>query len=90
MATISSDGKILIFDLGSIPTGISGEETSEVQSINQIGEYDTKGSRLTCITLAEGGDHDEDSSVLMGKRKRGDDENESESEDEGEGEDEEE
>lgn len=77
VATISSDGKILIFDLGSITSDlpVSGEDEPKVLSITAIGEYDTKGSRLTCLTLAEGGD---EASVLAGKRKRGDDESGSE------------
>jgi len=73
VATISSDGKILVFDLTSLPNEIP-EATAEVVSINAIGEYDTKGSRLTCLSLAEGGAVD--GSIVTGKRKRTEEEDE--------------
>lgn len=73
VATISSDGKILVFDLASLPNEIP-EATAEVVSINAIGEYDTKGSRLTCLSLAEGGAVD--GSIVTGKRKRTEEEDE--------------
>ena len=48
-----------------------------------MAEYDTKGTRLTCMTIAEGETLEHDSRV-NGKRKREDEE--TEQEDEGEGE----
>jgi protein MAK11 len=70
VTTISSDGKILVYDLGSLPSNVP-EETAEISTISSIGEYDTKGSRLTCLTLADGSE--EGSGLLTKKRKRLDD-----------------
>jgi protein MAK11 len=82
VTTISSDGKILVYDLGSLPSTIP-EATSDVLSISPIGEYDTKGSRLICLTLAEGGE--EGGGAVTGKRKRGDHEDEYDEYEDGEG-----
>jgi len=78
VATISSDGKILIYDLASLPNEIP-EPTSEILSITSIGDYDTKGSRLTCLTLANGSDAD--APAIIGKRKRTEEEDEEEGSD---------
>ena len=70
ITTISSDGKIRIFDLASIPpVGASAVE------ISPLTEYDTNGSRLTCCTMAES-----ERIVRPGKRKL-DDESESDEDD---------
>jgi len=49
VATVSSDGKMHVYDLARVP-----EDSAEVAQIEPCGEYDSKGTRLTCITLAEG------------------------------------
>jgi protein MAK11 len=51
ISTISSDGFIRIFDLSALPPSSS---SSAVTMLTSIAEYDTKGSRLTCCTLADG------------------------------------
>lgn len=50
LSTVSSDGFIRVFDLGQI----NGGTGSSPQVLEAIAEYDTKGSRLTCCTLADG------------------------------------
>ncbi|KAH9851888.1 WD40 repeat-like protein [Lenzites betulinus] len=67
VCTISSDGKVRLFDLAVLP--VSAQEKAQLEP---IAEYDTKGTRLTCLTLADG-DTDANPSV-NGKRKREDDE----------------
>ncbi|KAI0367580.1 WD40 repeat-like protein [Pilatotrama ljubarskyi] len=80
VCTISSDGKVRLFDLAALPT--SSEEKAQLEP---VAEYDTKGTRLTCVALADG---DLDAkSVVSGKRKREDgdeDEEEAESDQEAE------
>ena len=51
VCTISSDGKIFVYDLASLPEHPSSASKIE---INPKAEYDTKGTRLTCVTVAEG------------------------------------
>ena len=78
VATISSDGKLRLYDLAALPS--SSEEKTQLEP---IAEYDTKGTRLTCLTLADG---DGANVPANGKRKRGDDEDEDEEVDLGSGE----
>ncbi|KAK2464005.1 hypothetical protein APHAL10511_003949 [Amanita phalloides] len=64
VCTVSSDGKIRVFDLASLPLPEEGKE-GPVQ-IGPLAEYDTKGTRLTCIALADG----DEVSDRVGKRQR--------------------
>ncbi|EIW59855.1 WD40 repeat-like protein [Trametes versicolor FP-101664 SS1] len=68
VCTISSDGKVRLFDLAALP--VSSEERTQLEP---VAEYDTKGTRLTCVALAEG-DAAETSTPVAGKRKREDEE----------------
>ena len=69
VTTISSDGKVRLYDLAALP--LTSDEKTQLEP---IAEYDTKGTRLTCLTMAEG-----DETVPMnGKRKRDDEEMEEE------------
>ncbi|KAI0332690.1 WD40 repeat-like protein [Cubamyces sp. BRFM 1775] len=79
VCTISSDGKVRLFDLAALPT--SSEMKIELQPVT---EYDTKGTRLTCLTLADG--ESGPGSAVPGKRKRDDDEDEDDSGEENEAE----
>ncbi|EKM81619.1 hypothetical protein AGABI1DRAFT_69942, partial [Agaricus bisporus var. burnettii JB137-S8] len=64
VTTVSSDGKIRLYDMNSVP------ETKEtVAEIKPVAEYDTKGTRLTCVTIADG----DDTKPLNGKRKHDED-----------------
>jgi protein MAK11 len=63
VASVSSDGKIRVFDLDSIPV-----TSAEVIEIKAAAEYDTKGTRLTCVTIADGDVPEHQ--VSNGKRKR--------------------
>jgi protein MAK11 len=83
VCTISSDGKIFVYDMASLPEPSSS--SSKIEIIPKA-EYDTKGTRLTCVTVAEG---DVTTESENGKRKRTatdevgeDDENDNEAEDE--------
>lgn len=51
LATISSDGLIRVFVLpSSIPAVADGQATASPLEITAVGSYDTKGSRLTCLS----------------------------------------
>lgn len=64
VSTISSDGKIHIYDLAELLT--SGDEKHQ---LHPAAVYDTKGSRLTCLALAEGA-APSNGPTANGKRKR--------------------
>lgn len=49
VCTISSDGKIFVYDLAALSP--KAEERLQLQP---VAEYDTKGTRLTCLTVAGG------------------------------------
>ncbi|KAG2036640.1 WD40-repeat-containing domain protein [Suillus americanus] len=80
LCTVSSDGKIHVYDLASLPA--DQKTGSEVLQISPVAEYDTKGTRLTCVTIADG-EALEHAKSVNGKRKRGDEDSEQEDEDEG-------
>ena len=84
MSSISSDGWIRIFDLGLLPSPFSPSSASEhiengkktsIPTLTSISEYDTKGSRLICCSLAEG---DSTSIPQTGKRKAQDEDSSNE------------
>jgi protein MAK11 len=57
-------------------------KTPQIIEVHPVAEYDTKGTRLTCVTIAEG---DGSPEPHIGKRKRvvdGDEQNESKIQDE--------
>ena len=49
VCTISSDGKVRLYDLAALPA--SSQEKTQLQPVT---EYDTKGTRLTCLTVGDG------------------------------------
>jgi len=63
VCTVSSDGKIFVYDLAGLPASSS---SSKIQ-LSPKAEYDTKGTRLTCVTVADG---DVATESVNGKRKR--------------------
>ncbi|CCM02642.1 uncharacterized protein FIBRA_04746 [Fibroporia radiculosa] len=65
VSTISSDGRVRLYDMASVPVSTEGK----IQ-LDAIAEYDTKGSRLTCLTMADG--EVVDDANINGKRKRDD------------------
>lgn len=79
IATISSDGKIHLYDLASVPT--SAPEAGDKAQIQPVAEYDTKGTRLTCLTLADSKVNP--GPVASGKRKREGDNDEENKDDDG-------
>ncbi|KAH8104103.1 WD40 repeat-like protein [Cristinia sonorae] len=74
ICTISSDGKIHLYDLAAVPQQPSPNDKRT--QLEPLLDYDTKGSRLTCVTLADG--EADDSAVANGKRKRAEDDEEPE------------
>lgn len=54
---------IFVYDLASLPS-----ESKEKLQLRPVAEYDTKGTRLTCLTVAEGRSIG-GSTVVNGKRK---------------------
>lgn len=75
ISTVSSDGLINVYDVASVP---EGNHSTEVAQIDPITSYDTKGTRLTCVTLADNLT-DKITASGDGKRKR-DEEDEDEDE----------
>ncbi|CAK5267221.1 unnamed protein product [Mycena citricolor] len=65
VATASSDGNIHVYDLAALPSA----EGKSVAEMSPVARYDTKGTRLTCVTLADG---EITQPVVNGKRKRED------------------
>lgn len=72
VSTVSSDGLIHVYDVASVP---GGSQSTEVARIDPIASYDTKGTRLTCVTLADNFS-DKIAAAGDGKRKREEDEDE--------------
>ena len=66
VCTVSSDGKIHIYDLAHVPS-----HADKAVEIAPVAEYDSKGTRLTCVTV---GDGEVLAGQVNGKRKREDDE----------------
>jgi protein MAK11 len=79
--TVSSDGNINLYDIAAIPDQPT-DTPQKVKQIEPLSTYDSKGTRLTCVTLADG-DMDIDGAV-NGKRKRENDEDGNGNEDEDE------
>lgn len=54
-ATVSSDGRIHLYDLTAV-LNLSDVAEREPLDVAPIAVYDTKGSRLTCVTITERGE----------------------------------
>ncbi|KAG8879570.1 hypothetical protein FRB98_005650 [Tulasnella sp. 332] len=61
LTTISSDGKIHVYDCADVPphatsssSPSASKPSSAAKAIHPIARYDTKGSRLTCVAFADG------------------------------------
>ncbi|KIJ65420.1 hypothetical protein HYDPIDRAFT_88400 [Hydnomerulius pinastri MD-312] len=65
VCTVSSDGKIFVYDLAALPAKLEDK-----LQLRPVTEYDTKGTRLTCLTIAEGRPVG-GSKPVNGKRKHG-------------------
>ena len=63
LGSASSDGKVRVYDLHTILEGSQNPSPIEPAAV-----YDTNGTRLTCLTLAE--DAGGSTPVELGKRKR--------------------
>lgn len=67
--TISSDGRIRVFNLAEVPSGPASP--NEKVQLHAVVEYDTKGTRLTCMAMADGEQAADVVASVNGKRKRG-------------------
>lgn len=63
--TVSSDGFINVYDIADVPQ-LAEESPPTPKQIQPLSSYDSKGTRLTCLALADG----DLESVKIGKRKR--------------------
>lgn len=63
VCTISSDGRVRLYDLAALPPSSNGKT-----ELLPVTEYDTKGTRLTCLALGDG--DVAPSTTANGKRKR--------------------
>ena len=68
VCTVSSDGNVNLYDIAAISDQSSADTPQKIKQIGPLTTYDSKGTRLTCVTLADG-NVDIDSTV-NGKRKR--------------------
>ena len=83
VATISSDGKARVYDLAQVN---KPAPRSEVEIIEPVGEYDSNGTRLVCLTLVDSaGEGEEEGSAVVGKRKRGEGDQDGDEDEEGGG-----
>lgn len=64
VCTVSSDGFINIYDLASVP--VSSTQKAEIEPLVS---YDSKGTRLTCVTFADGTMESAAELSIGGKRK---------------------
>jgi len=76
ICTASSDGRIHIYDLARVPCGDAGG----IEEIRPEVVYDSKGTRLTCVALADGDAAGASEPAVSGKRKRDGDEEDEEGE----------
>ena len=53
LSSVSSDGTINIYDLSFLPAPSLSDEIDIVET-SPVVTYDSKGSRLTCVSLADG------------------------------------
>ncbi|WVF66398.1 hypothetical protein IAT40_001138 [Kwoniella sp. CBS 6097] len=85
LTTASSDGLINLYDLSAISDLRSPPADGQEQTVEPVASYDTKGSRLTCVYIADGQDM---ARVVAGQNKKsaaaqdGEDEEEDEEDDE--------
>jgi len=86
--TVSSDGKIRVYDMAMVPSLDGGVEKVEILP---VAVYDSRGTRLTCVTLADGEmeNFGGEQAGVKRKHKEGDSEGEGEGDGEDEDEDEE-
>lgn len=93
LASASSDGMIHVYDLASLPvppsasSGLPTPPSEDIKGSNAIAKlepvakYDTKGTRLTCLTLAgsePSGNSDRPTMVGVKRRREGSDDEEDE------------
>ncbi|KAG5350265.1 p21-activated protein kinase-interacting protein 1-like [Termitomyces sp. T112] len=78
--TVSSDGFINVYDLAMVPASDEGQEKVDIAP---VAAYDTKGTRLTCLTIADGDMVSGEAKAGEKRKEREGEEEEDESEEEG-------
>ena len=68
--TVSSDGNVNLYDIVAIPDQPSTDTPQKTKQIEPLTTYDSKGTRLTCVTLADGDIDIQVDGTVNGKRKR--------------------
>jgi protein MAK11 len=53
-STVSSDGFIRVFDLGAVSRALGTHATEQPVVVEPVTQYDTQGSRLTCVAVGDG------------------------------------
>ncbi|KAF6761772.1 WD40-repeat-containing domain protein [Ephemerocybe angulata] len=76
VSTVSSDGNIHVYDINDVP---NVSEAKEIVKVSPVATYSTNGTRLTCLTLADG---DVEGAEVGGKRKRSEGEEDDEEDEE--------
>ncbi len=85
LSTVSSNGTVNVYDLSLLPPRAQ-IQASEIAEISPVVTYDTKGSRLTCVTLAEGEvEHAEQRTPEMGAKRKRESDSEAEEDEESQG-----
>lgn len=54
VTTVSSDGRIHLYEVSTNSLTVNPSNRAEPPSFDPLVAYDTKGSRLTCVTIVEG------------------------------------
>lgn len=88
LTSVSSAGTVHVYDLFSLPPpspSSSPLDYKDLPQIEPVAVYDTKGSRLTCVTLGDGDieihEGGEESVVGNKRRREGDEDSEVEEDD---------
>ena len=72
--TVLSDGNVNLYDIAGIPDQPSMDTLQKTKQIEPLTTYDSKGTRLTCVTLADGDMDIQVDGTVNGKRTRENDE----------------
>ncbi|KIJ55478.1 hypothetical protein M422DRAFT_24052 [Sphaerobolus stellatus SS14] len=80
--TISSDGFIRVYDMQDVKAALSSPESERPVAIESVTFYDTKGTRLTCLAMADGEPVAETKTAAKRKREDEDEGEASEAEEE--------
>ncbi|KAI0050948.1 WD40 repeat-like protein [Auriscalpium vulgare] len=72
LSSVSSDGTIHVYDLYALSPPSAASQDKALPEISPVAVYDSTGTRLTCVTLADGQAGGSDSGEVGKKRARDD------------------